>query len=153
MGAQDLNSDIASLQAEIRQDDGTAISPLFNVTNSDMPIAMLGLINQQHYSITVYSCNGAGLCDSLSSDGFVYINNVGIDENATEAIRLYPNPTTEKIAIELTRKTSYRLIGTDGRLISEGEFAEGLNWLDLSKLNNGTYELIVGNKAYSIVKQ
>ena len=153
LNALDTNSGIASLQAEIRKDDGTVIAPMFNVTATNMSESMTGLVNQQHYSITVYACNGAGLCDSLSSDGFVYINDVGIGENSLETIVIYPNPTTDKIAVEMNQGQSYRLIDANGNLVSEGEFVKGINWVDLSKLAQSNYELVIGKRSYSIIKQ
>ena len=153
LNAQDTNSDIVSFQAEIRKDDGTVIVPMFSVTATNMSVSMTGLVNQQHYSITVYACNGAGLCDSLSSDGFVYINDVGIDENALENIVIYPNPATDKIAVEMNSDQSYRLTDLSGRLISEGELVKGVNWIGLSTLPKATYELVIGGRSYWIVKQ
>lgn len=153
LAAQDTNSAITGFQAEIREYNGTVISPLFDITATDMSISMAGLITQQHYSITVYACNGAGLCDSLSSDGFVYINDVGIAENSMETIVIYPNPASDKMAVEMDGSEHYRLMDATGRLIAEGELIKGVNWLDLSKLSKATYELLIGGRSYSIVKQ
>jgi hypothetical protein len=152
LSAQDQNSDVSSIQAEVLHDDGTVIVPLFDVTGSNMSFGLPGLINMQHYSITVYACNGAGLCDSVSSDGFIYINDLTVSENGVEAAQIYPNPAVEKIAIELSKPGVFVVIDAAGRTIKTGNFESGLNWLNIQDWSKGMYHLVIGNSTYSIEK-
>ena len=61
--------------------------------------------------------------------------------------KVYPNPTTDFVNIELQQKNkiAYKLTDLNGRTILQGQFADIINKIDLSKQTAGIYYLTLIN--------
>jgi hypothetical protein len=99
-------------------------------------------------------------CDNLP-DAFEFsLRNVtGInDKNIASGVKLYPNPATESIVVEITdvnNNSSVNLIDITGKQLSESVFENGKATFNISSLENGIYfikQYNTGN-AFRFVKQ
>jgi hypothetical protein len=70
-------------------------------------------------------------------------------EEFDNILKAYPNPTKDKINIELQQKNkaTFKLIDLSGKTILQGEFNEIINEIDLSKQPSGIYALTIFNEA------
>lgn len=153
LSAQDLNSGISTLQAEVKKDDGTIIIPLFDVTNMNMSVGFSGLENQEHYFITVYACNNAGLCDSLSSDGFVYIDDLSTQDLNADELLIYPNPAKDLVTVKLENPCELFVLDAFGKVVLKQRLNQGEQQVSLEVLASGAYFFKVGDRLIKIVKR
>jgi hypothetical protein len=99
-------------------------------------------------------------CDNLP-DAFEFsLRNVtGInDKNIASGVKLYPNPATESIVVEITdvnNNSSVNLIDITGKQLSESVFENGKATFNISSLENGIYFIKQYNtsNAFRFVKQ
>jgi len=75
---------------------------------------------------------------------------VGIKENEylkNSVAFIYPNPSNEKITIELKEntKSSFRLINSLGQTMSEGSLNSPVNEVNTRELSNGVYFIIISS--------
>lgn len=71
-----------------------------------------------------------------------------IDAEEFEIIsKIYPNPTTDFVNIELQQKNNFNYSLTDltGKTVIQGQLAESKNKIDLSKLTPGVFYLNIAN--------
>lgn len=100
--------------------------------------------NTQQYTSAYYYIDAL----SVSTDSTVGINNTSLD---TERIEVYPNPATNIININNTQLSNlFILFDSAGRKITEGELADGINMIDVSKYDRGLYFLQVDNSVTKI---
>jgi gingipain R len=72
------------------------------------------------------------------------VTNTGIDEeeNANNALSLYPNPATSTVTLKgLNEECNYRCYSTSGALVAEGKVSQSKNTIDISALAAGHYFL------------
>jgi len=103
-----------------------------------------------NYAVIVYGNEGDAMSDCVQ---FTY---VGITEENTANVKVYPNPFSDIIVIDLEDTNAmYAIIDISGRRVKEGMLNQ--KQLSLSDLSNGTYTLQVytsqSNFALKIVKQ
>jgi hypothetical protein len=99
-------------------------------------------------------------CDNLP-DAFEFSlrNITGInDKNIASGVKLYPNPATESIVVEITdvnNNSSVNLIDITGKQLSESVFENGKATFNISSLENGIYFIKQYNtsNAFRFVKQ
>ncbi len=72
-------------------------------------------------------------------------NTVGLEENKTGEIHLYPNPVSNVLHLNLTTPQKVSVYTLNGALIEEFEKVQAT--LDISHLSAGTYVLVVGEDA------
>jgi len=97
-----------------------------------------GLRCYQDSVIGLYSTGIANSCD------YTYIW-TGIEQcNNEDLISIYPNPTTEKVTIEISKKANLELRITDflGKTHLQNDFSESIN-IDLSDFKKGIYLISV----------
>lgn len=72
---------------------------------------------------------------------------IGIDEEALPSVKLYPNPATNKVMVDLGTQigedASWVLYDLKGVLIGQGAISDALTNIDISQFNNGMYILKV----------
>ena len=100
-------------------------------------------------------CNGEAARISLTStpydwtisDGDLDCSTLNTNENVFSGLNIYPNPTRNKININLQHDAIFAVIDISGRVVLKGELKTNKNVLDISNLSNGIYilKLIVGN--------
>ena len=89
------------------------------------------------YIVTVVDSNGCTAKDSILNYNISLIEN-----NKIENLEFYPNPTMEKIYIELTnQKCTLIIIDSQGKLVRKELLITGKNTIDVSKLSKGVYYL------------
>jgi hypothetical protein len=99
--------------------------------------------------------------DQVQAFDFPTFCNSGIKENHKDAISIYPNPTTNSIAVDFKENQRFdKIVLTDlqGKIVFQNDKIEELNQtIDLSKLTSGIYMLNLsgtdGNLNYKVVKE
>ena len=111
-------------------------------TNNYCPVYQFNLLcfdqDTTHF-ITDYSIQNYNSSCSAS--------NVGLEENPTNIIIIYPNPAAENISIDLPithNKGSMQIYNLQGQLVkSETITGGGLQSFNISDIPNGVYNLVV----------
>ncbi len=71
----------------------------------------------------------------------------------SDKLKVFPNPTRSSIKVEISEKTSYRLLDLNGKLIFQGELLPEQGEINLSALPDGVYILqIIQGKSKSSYK-
>jgi spore germination protein YaaH len=94
------------------------------------------------YYFSVRATNGAGLVDSLASNGFrILFDTSSLDEwNSGQLPRVYPNPASELVSIEgLIGSTRIELFDAMGRKISEWNNYDAVFQTNIEQLSSGSY--------------
>lgn len=66
---------------------------------------------------------------------------VGINENATESINIYPNPTSDKFEITGLSNGTIEIMNAQGQIVSSKYVTCGVSTIDISKLSRGVYTM------------
>ncbi len=85
-------------------------------------------------------------CTQYDSLIFVVDCTLGIAENETASISLYPNPANESVSLDLgamnSKKAVIRVYDASGRLmLTQSSDGNAVQKIDVSQLGNGTYML------------
>jgi len=67
-----------------------------------------------------------------------------LDKEADEIeniVKVYPNPATDFINVQVSRKSTYQLIDFNGKIILQGKLQQSENRIDISDKQNGIYFL------------
>ena len=113
-------------------------------------VSTTGLVNGQYYYFTLFAVNHAGLVsDTIASDGFLFINTAGIEENGEE-VSIYPNPASGFIMISLNVPVNMALTDIHGQVIMNRMLNKGTNVVSVEELASGYYFLSLGDKTYKI---
>ena len=75
----------------------------------------------------------------------------GIDDVNSSAIRLYPNPATDKVTLTVAVQGQVDIIDVTGRLVMKRQVFVGDNTLDVSSLPNGLYYVKMGTHHTSFI--
>jgi len=75
-------------------------------------------------------------------------------DTAKEApLKLYPNPTTSQIKFSgITQKQSFEIYAMDGKMITKGWYLPNES-IDVSKLNNGDYIIVIDQQKFKFIKR
>ncbi|MDB2573002.1 hypothetical protein N9X81_04685, partial [Schleiferiaceae bacterium] len=97
-------------------------------------------LNFGNYSVRVEDTNG---CEGVMS-AMQFYNSVGIAEDLERMIKLYPNPTSGKISLELggLDLEVIRVIDGRGRLVREISSCDDYCQIDISEMGDGMYQLV-----------
>lgn len=123
--------------------DGTAaqtykVTPAININNSPLGgVGYLVSFNSAIYFEGSYSTNGKVLCK-------VYYPSLGFEEVHEDVIRIFPNPATELVTIELKETQTIEIVDIVGNSVLKTEVEKGTHDLDVSTFESGTY-FIRGN--------
>jgi len=60
-------------------------------------------------------------------------------------VRVYPNPASDFLLLDMRQSGSYQLISSSGHIMLTGEYTQGESKIDLSRLSTGMYFLRVQN--------
>jgi PKD repeat protein len=103
-----------------------------------------------NYTVQLIACNSCG-CDTTTSS--VTIIGVGINENASNKISVYPNPTKNNLIISglhSGESKTIRLTDMLGKTVLEAKTSNSRVEVDLSLFENGIYLLKIDG--YEVVK-
>jgi hypothetical protein len=85
-------------------------------------------------------------------------NSVSIEENTTEIIEIYPNPTTEKVQIDMENADPipFEVRSKTGAKLFEGILSKEANEISFSNLAQGTYFITLKsspkNKVFKVIR-
>jgi spore germination protein YaaH len=130
------------------QNDVMGLNPL--PVGDSVVINTASLINGQYYYVNVMATNQAGLIsDTVSSDGFLFIQNAGIENNPAN-FRMYPNPTSSYVCVEVNKEVNLELVDAHGKVVVARNIPAGISWVDVHELAVGYYFLSLGDKKYKL---
>ena len=113
-------------------------------------ISTAGLMNGMYYYFNLYAINNASfISDTISSDGFLYINTAGL-ENQHQESSFYPNPASSFIFLELKEEVKMELVDVHGKVVINRMLGAGTHALDVQELSVGYYFLYLGDKRYKL---
>jgi hypothetical protein len=113
-------------------------------------ISTAGLMNGMYYYFNLYAINNASfISDTISSDGFLYINTAGL-ENQHQESSFYPNPASSFIFLELKEEVKMELVDVHGKVVINRMLGAGTHALDVQELSVGYYFLSLGDKSYKL---
>jgi hypothetical protein len=79
--------------------------------------------------------------------------NAGITYPENGVLNLYPNPVSDNLIIELKAAGSVGIYNTMGQLILNKTLTQGVNVLDVSKINKGIYFVRIGGSSVKLMKK
>ncbi|MCB0700780.1 MAG: S8 family peptidase [Chitinophagaceae bacterium] len=105
------------------------------------------------YHVSVTDSNG---CSNASTP--IFISPTGIDNIATEGVRIYPNPATNSIVVTgLTSTTAYSIADVSGHVLKNGNIDDSNNLINISGLSAGVYIINLNTesnlKVIKLIKQ
>ena len=97
-------------------------------------------MNLGNYSVRIIDTNG---CEGGMS-AMQFYNSIGIEEDLENQIKLYPNPTSGYLKVELgsVQIASLKIVDGMGRTINEQIECRGACTVDLSGYPQGMYQLV-----------
>ncbi|PHR46391.1 MAG: hypothetical protein COA32_11090 [Fluviicola sp.] len=118
-----------------------------NGTNENVNASSNFVINEW-YHFSVRATNGAGLIDSLTSDGFRVISTASLNEESISIPVLYPNPAVDQLNIKSeVPMESVAVYDNMGRKIFEENVeSKFVHALDVSDFASGNYFVRVRDK-------
>jgi hypothetical protein len=78
---------------------------------------------------------------------------LGVHENEISKVLFYPNPVSDKLHFMLNENSTVKLFSITGELLLEKKCATGENELNMDKLADGLYLIVVLGKTYHIIKK
>ena len=124
------------------------------VANSN-PYTLADLAPSTSYTVKVQALCGEGITSDWSdSITFTTLQGEGIDDVASSAVKLYPNPATTVLNIEgLEGQTLVAIMDVNGRVCGQWTVESANTSLDISRLSQGAYFVrITGAKTNTIRK-
>lgn len=101
------------------------------------------------------SCNGSTVVGAIINGEKWGMTNIptSISETTDSFVRIYPNPCYDRLFIQLNNleNLNYRLFSINGQLIRSGQLTG--DYIDLSNLQNGLYNIQIGNDKMQIIKK
>lgn len=83
--------------------------------------------------VTLNGCSDTTACTAIST--------IGVDENSSELLSVYPNPGSGKIQVELKQGATVEITNLLGEIIHRQVCTDGINTIDLTNQANGVYLL------------
>jgi hypothetical protein len=113
-------------------------------------VNIAGLVSDQFYYFSLYAINNAQLIsDTISSDGFLFINTAGI-ENSNNDFSFYPNPSSSFIMVNVATDVKLELVNAHGQTVISRNLPKGTTLLDIQELASGYYFLSLGDKHFKL---
>ena len=100
----------------------------------------------------VYSVLNSNGCYSTDTSYIMVYNNSGIDDNNSNALLVYPNPTKDIVYLSNTLTSAAEILTNEGKLLFESDLEPNGN-VDFSFLPDGIYQLKLKNSnGISVIK-
>lgn len=110
-----------------------------------------------YYKVTAYyadiDCESDFAFAEDSTDDFVMVEVVSINEDADNKIKLYPNPAKDNIKVEAERISSLTIINMTGQIVLKHDVCSDEVTLDISTLESGMYLLRIDTESGIITRQ
>jgi hypothetical protein len=91
-------------------------------------------------------------CTLISDCEPVTVNNVSLETYEAQQIRVYPNPATEQLTIELSQPTEIFIMDALGNVVHAGAISSN-HTLNVAHFAQGVYFIKAGNTTQRFVKQ
>lgn len=110
--------------------------------NTSVALLSQNFVLDELYYFTIRSQNAAGLWSEESSNGFRFLSSVGLNEGTIEMPKIYPNPATNILNVELNQTIEeVSLYDMNGKLIRTIEVNAKSIPIDVLDFAAGTYLL------------
>ena len=119
---------------------GCAANVALFASGGTPPYSGTGLFDEFNPGLNTYTVTDANGCQSTID---VFIEDVsGITELGFE-VKIYPNPVTDHLVIDLLKQIDlgFTILDAQGRTVSFGMLSQGIQTIDLSTISSGTYIL------------
>ena len=102
-------------------------------------------LNTGSFTVSLTATGTGGSSTEIKTDYILILTYVGVEENANEAIVVYPNPATDKLHIVFPDAKNRRLSlkNMDGKLIFEKNSSSKKEVIYLQQFSQGVYSLII----------
>lgn len=109
--------------------------------NTSATVSNSGILQDTWYYFSLQSENGAGIKDSLASNGFRLLSLASIETNELIVPQVFPNPTTDRVQVQYSKGIkSVSVLNTKGQLIKVIKLNGDQNTqIDLTEWAIGTY--------------
>ena len=130
-------------------------APISALTFTDNALSVAGTVNYYVKAVEMkITPSGSYENESLGAK-VTAVSTVSIPATAIISLNVYPNPTQDFIRVALPQEAiglSYELVDATGKIVGSGIVDTGNPAINVSKLSNGIYSLVVLNAAYSSVQ-
>lgn len=99
---------------------------------------------------------GAQISGERDQKVWEYVHNVGVEENQTDLVQIFPNPSTGFIQVhvpKLTDNQQYSIVDISGKMVQTGYINSPQTSIEISFLSNGFYYLSLASKDMYYVKK
>ncbi len=154
--ANDPHSGIVEYKVAIGTAAGTddVVGWASNGTSTTLSNIVPVLNYNEVYYISVAAKNGAGLIDTASSDGQIYIESLQVEENKLQEIEMYPNPTVDQLQFtNLSGQADICIYDMKGQLFVTQKVNQASNKIDVHHLKAGTYNVTIRVNQQFVVRQ
>lgn len=153
---QDTNSNIAEYQVAIGTNAGA--TDVFPWTSTGQWNAISHTLDNpiynQVYYISVRAENGAGLVDTVSSDGQILLADLGVKAQNFDQLVVFPNPANNEIELKgMQTNLELKIYDVKGSLVIEQQLTPSTNKVQISNLAKGVYQIILRSKEQFMLQQ
>ena len=110
-----------------------------------------------YYKVTAYyadtDCESDYAIAEDSTDDFVMVEVVSINESADNQIKIYPNPAKDKIRIEAEQINSLTIVNMVGQIVMKQDADSDVMTIDLSDYESGMYMLQIETESGVVTRQ
>ncbi|MGQ0828148.1 MAG: PKD domain-containing protein [Bacteroidota bacterium] len=126
--------------------DGSSLSTVVNPTHTYTAVGT--------YTVTLTATSATG-CTINTKKKVVTIVSIGIDMNLTEVDKIYTNPSTNMLSVDMnaTKNIQVEILNVLGKIIYSQEFSSSSSPIDLSSFSPGIYFVRASTSNKSIVKK
>lgn len=151
----------ASINTYYAYGDSTLVTWEIGLTNGTT--VMIDAIYQFNSGVGIYNLILQLVCGQKDNPKYLQINAqldymlVGISENETNDLKLFPNPVQNELNIAgITEPSTYEVVDLNSRLILNGNLSTASTKIDVTNLSNGNYLFVIKNSKgilhYNFVK-
>lgn len=151
LSAIDTNSSITLLKCQVEHINGSIILNPFDVSSNTSFETLNGLNHGEYYRIKVYAENGAGLSDTIFSDGFIYLSTIGNSEISMHGIEIYPNPTTSSFIIKTMKDQEIFILDNASKIVHQQKVMKGDSVINTENWSAGNYFIYVDGIVIKLV--
>lgn len=121
-------------------------------------------VKEAIFSIRFYAPNGINANDIM--DATAFINGVKVSSNVTKSVenttgianiekgmRIYPNPASEVLFLEVEEEVSLQIVDVQGRVVANRTNVIGKESIDIAGFSAGVYMLELSNDTQTVVKR
>lgn len=155
-GTNDPNSGIVGFEVAIGTSPNAANVVPWNTngTAASFSHVLSSPVYNQIYYVSVRSENGAGLVDTVSSDGQRYLYGLETTESLMQHLEVYPNPVSNLIFIKnISNPIAVSIYDMAGKLVIKQSVTPQKSSIDVHQLAQGSFSIVFQSGNQFIVKK